>query len=274
MIDNVGALYVLNDKVQKADMLKQVHIPVDSVVYEVIRVINKAPLFFEEHYARMKNSLELLGIELQFSQQDLKKQIARLIDENRLYSCNVKAVVYSEAGNQDLLVYISKSYYPAAEEIEKGVRVSLLHIERENPNIKLVNDEYKLKVSRKIAEDKAFEVLLVNRDGKITEGSKSNLFFVKGKKVYTAPGEYVLRGITRQYVIETCKKLGFEVILTLIGVDHLQDMDGLFISGTSIKVLPIAQVGEAGFSSSTNPTIIAIRDLFDGLIEEYIKGYK
>ncbi|MCX7709067.1 MAG: aminotransferase class IV [Clostridia bacterium] len=271
MLDNAGKLYVLNDSVEKADSMSLLDIPSDNVVYEVIRIIKKVPLFWEDHYSRLRDSLKLIGLETAYTQQEIKKQIQKLISQNELVNCNVKLVIYMRNGKQNLLLYISKSYYPGKDEIEQGVSVSLLQLEREKPNAKLVSSEYKDKVSRKIEEDKVFEVLLVNKDKKITEGSRSNVFFVKGKKVYTAPGEYVLKGITRQYIIDTCKRLGFEVIITLIGVEHLQDMDGLFISGTSIKVLPIAEVDNLQFKSSSNPTVIAIRDLFDHVIEENIK---
>ena len=50
-------------------------------------------------------------------------------------------------------------------------------------------------------------------------------------------------------------------------------MDGLFISGTSIKVLPVASVNDIIFKSSTNANVIAIRDQYDRLIEGYVKKH-
>ncbi len=274
MMDNAGALYILNGKLEESHNFAKLIMPAEGMVYEVIRVIEGVPLFFEDHYARMKDSLGGLREELDCSQQELKRQIRQLVEQNKLVNCNAKLVVYRAEEGRNLLLYISKSYYPDKEEADRGVRVCLMQLERDNPNMKLLKDDYRKKVSDKLESSKAFEVLLVNKDSKITEGSKSNVFFVKGNKVYTAPGEYVLRGITRQYVIDTCERLGFEVIRTLIGVDSLKDMDGLFISGTSIKVLPVGQVDDILFNSGSDPTISAVRELYDGLLNEYIRNNK
>ena len=51
---------------------------------------------------------------------------------------------------------------------------------------------------RLISDNKLYEVLLVDRNGRITEGSRSNVFFVKGNKFYTGPSAMVLVGITRK----------------------------------------------------------------------------
>ena len=52
----------------------------------------------------------------------------------------------------------------------------------------------------------------------------------------------------------------------------LKDFDGLFITGTSPKVLPISSVDDIIFFSSKNPLIIAIKDAYDKLINEYIQS--
>jgi len=274
MEDNAGSKHILNNMLEDADKLKYLDLDKGNAVYEVIRIIEGVPLFIEDHYERLKNSLDLLGLDLTIGEQELGIQIRRLVNANKLKNCNVKVVVYHEGSLQNHLMYISRSYYPSAEEVQRGVKVGLLKLERKDPNIKLVNKIYKDKVSRSIEENNVFEVLLVNEGGNITEGSKSNVFFVKGGKVYTAPGDLVLKGITRKYVIDACKAVGHQVEEALINVDSLNDIEGLFISGTSIKVLPVSDVGDYKFKSSVHPVIVAIRDQFDRMIEEYILEHK
>lgn len=273
MTDNTGALYILNDTVEPVAKMEDTDNTRENVVYEVIRIIDKVPLFFDEHYLRLKKSLSLLKIDLDITKQRLKKDIQKLIEANQQINCNVRLVVYYDADKLSCLIYICKSYYPVREEIENGITVCTIKLKRDKPNIKLVNPKYKEEITEKIKEANTFEVLLVNNEDKITEGSKSNTFFIKGSKVFTAPGEYVLKGITRQYIIDICSKLGFELVETLISLNSLKDMDGLFISGTSIKVLPVSMVDDVSFKSATNPTIIAIRDQFDKLIEGYVKEH-
>lgn len=269
MLDNAGDFYILNSSLKSTGESIDTE-NVGKVFYEVIRVIDGVPLFFEEHYQRMKSSMSASNMELVFAKQDLKASIRSLLEANKLKNCNVKINVFSIDGNQNCLVYISKSYYPPREEVERGVKLSILNWERNDPNVKVVNRTYKEAVSKRIEETGAFEVLLVNNDGKITEGSKSNVFFVKGTKVFTAPGEYVLKGITRQFIIDVCNRLELEVVETLINKDSLREMEGLFISGTSIKVLPVSNTDDYKYNSGAHPTIVDIRDQFDKLIDEYV----
>lgn len=274
MKDNAGIFLNLNDSIIPVQEWKEISIKEDTSAYEVIRIINKVPLFFTDHYKRLQNSLHILGLKLIISEQILKQKVQKVIDANDQKNCNVKVITYNDHDEQNILLYISKSYYPNREEIENGIPVQLVQWERENPNAKIVNQKYKEIFNRKMKEGNVFEILLVNSAGQITEGSKSNIFFVKGTTVFTAPGEVVLKGITRKYVIEACRQVGVNVVEQLTTVGDLNDMEGGFISGTSIKVLPVAKIDNRRYSSSTHPTIVAVRDRYDQMIEEYIRQYR
>ena len=274
-----GSYYLVNDKIEKAENLSALSMDIKSPIYEVIRIINGVPLFMEDHYERLINSSEALGLKLEFTQEYILEQIDTLINLNKKSNCNVKIIIYSNESAlsnsaQDFICYISKSYYPDLETVRKGVPVSLIKLEREKPNAKILNTQYKQKVSNKIEVDGVFEVLLVNSDGKITEGSRSNVFFVKEKKAFTAPASHVLKGITRKYVFDACKSIGVEVVEELVDVNSIENFDGAFLSGTSIKVLPISRIDNITFKSGTYPTIVAIRDEFDRLLDEYIQEHK
>lgn len=271
MIDNAGKLLVHNGVIKSSEDFNDVEIQSNNPVYEVVRIIEGVPLFWEEHYIRMESSLKLLGRNLNVSEPELKMQMQRLINANMLLNCNVKLIVYREEDKQNQLLYISKSYYPGKSEIENGVKTGLLYLERKNPNAKVVNQSYKEAVSKKIQEGNLFEVLLVNESNMITEGSRSNVFLIKGNKVYTAPGELVLKGITRKYVIDACRNAGVELVEEPIPVNELRNVEGLFVSGTSIKVLPVCEVDEYTYDSSHHPVIVAIRDEYDRILDEYIK---
>jgi branched-chain amino acid aminotransferase len=274
MIDNIGRYYLINENLEHADGLCGIDLMDKKVIYEVIRVIKGVPLFLEDHYYRLERSLQAIGKRPSMDFEHLKDKIFRLVRANEKTSCNIKLIVFSEGERQNYLLYISKSYYPTHDEVTQGVRVSIMEWVRDNPNVKLVNNRYKDEVAKRLNEENVFEVLLVNHYGKVTEGSKSNAFFIKGSRVYTAPGDYVLKGITRQYIIEACSRVGVEVEETLLAVDELGEFDGLFISGTSIKVLPVSHIDNKKFDSGMNPVIVSIRDEFDRMIGEYISKNK
>jgi len=272
MEDNVGNFVVHNGRLRESsgtvgyDMEKIS----GKAAYEVIRVINGVPLFFEDHFDRLRSTYNTIGKPLPMTMDQLADDIRKLLSKTVNTNCNIKLVLFDEDGIQNELIYISKSYYPTEAEADAGVITGKLRIERHNPNAKILNKAYKDAINAKMAAESLFEVILVDSNGRITEGSRSNLFFVKGDKVLTAPGEYVLRGITRKYVFEACRNAGYEVLEKFVGADEISRMEGAFLSGTSIKVLPVKSIDDVVLNSSENLVIKAIRREYDKILGEYI----
>ena len=91
------------------------------------------------------------------------------------------------------------------------------------------------------------------RDGFITEGSHSNIFFVKKGVVYTHPAdEYILDGITRQIVIQLCKDCGIEVKEEAISKEDIIKMDEAFLTGTTTQIGAITQIDDYLFYQDRN----------------------
>lgn len=273
MDDNKGQYFVLNGSVKEGKTLKYTGSTPSTAAYEVIRVISGVPLFFMDHYDRMKGTLDAIGCSMELTVSRLRDEIKKLLAENKADNCNVKVVIYNEECRQKRLVYISESYYPTEQQADEGVKTGLLRIERHNPNAKVLDSKYKDAVNAKILETGYFEVILVDNTGRVTEGSKSNTFFVKDNSVYTAPGESVLKGITRKYVFQACANVGYSVIEQFIAADDLDLLDGAFLSGTSIKVLPVRAIDHIELNSPTNPVIAAVRNEYDRLLEKYIEAH-
>ncbi|HEX2946474.1 MAG TPA: aminotransferase class IV [Clostridia bacterium] len=272
MEDNVGQYFIHNGAVKNASEPVYADSSSGRSAYEVIRIINGVPLFFEDHYERMKGTFQAIGKPLDMTQVQLADSIKRLLSANDTKKCNVKVVVSDSDGIQQQVAYLSRSYYPSEEEADEGVRTGLIRIERKNPNAKILNKSYKDAVNEKMSEGGFFEVLLVNDQWNITEGSKSNAFFVKDGSIFTAPGDTVLKGITRKYVFEACSNAGFKVKEQFVNIEELNKIDGAFLSGTSIKVLPIRSIDGMGLDPSANPVISAVRREYDKLLEKYIES--
>ena len=64
-------------------------------VYEVIRVIDGVPLFFEEHINRLWDSVKLLGYEQPYDSITIREHILKLLELNKCYNYNVKIVINS-----------------------------------------------------------------------------------------------------------------------------------------------------------------------------------
>lgn len=204
-----------------------------------------------------------------------KRKINRLIEINKVSIGNIKLVFnFNKEKNNKFLCYFLKHNYPEDIEYKNGVRTILYHGERENPNAKVINIDFRKAVGEKIKEQKAYEAILIDKNGYITEGSKSNIFMIKDSKVITSPVEKVLPGITRQNIIDVCKNLNLDIDEEKVHYKDIEKLEGLFISGTSPKVLPIKSVDEMEFKSSKNKLILSIMEGYNKAIEKDIKGYK
>lgn len=244
-----------------------------TTVYEVVRIIEGIPLFLEDHFDRLQNSLKIQGFKFELAFSEFKSEIIRLVELNRITTGNVK-FEFIRSGEQDSwrLLFIPHSY-PSGEEYKNGVTVDLLFAERSNPNAKVIQKTVRERANQLISDKKLYEVLLVNQQNQITEGSRSNVFFVKGGVFYTAPTSMVLVGITRLKVLDLLKKLDFRIVEEAILVDQIDQFDAVFLTGTSPKVLPVARVGNLNYSAS-NSSVLALIDEYNGVINNYIENEK
>lgn len=237
----------------------------DGGIYEVVRIIDGVPLFWEDHMERFIHSARLAGRKLEQSPDELKNNVSRLIQKNRVKTGNVLISM-----KEHLKAFFIAHRYPSNEQYEKGVDCGLLYAMRANPNAKVFQSEVRKQANRYMEEKGLYEVLLVDNENQITEGSRSNLFFIKGKQVFTPPLEQVLMGITRQKTIECVKNLGYEIHEKKVDAVHLTHFESAFITGTSPKILPIHSIEELQFDTG-NVVLRRLMQAYDDSIKTYIK---
>jgi branched-chain amino acid aminotransferase len=270
----IESFFISNGTEYDADQIDQIAITQPSI-YEVIRVINGVPLFLDDHISRLQLSAASLDAELQTLLTSIMSDVNRLIKINNNPDKNIKLMVFNlEKEVPDYIICFIKSSYPSREQYSQGIHSILVHAERDNPNAKIINNQLREIVNQKLEEYAAYEALLVNNRGEITEGSRSNLFFVVHGKIYTAPAQDVLIGITRKYILEACSNLRLEVIEQPIPFSMLDYAEGAFITGTSPKVLPIATIEERELDSSNNGIVKNILAEYDSILDLYIRKHK
>ena len=247
---------------------------VGQIIYEVVRFVDKKGVFLRDHYDRFTGSLKLAGLESDLTYETYKEACKQLLKVNKIRSNNLKLMYAMGEDTPICLIYASKSFYPDEKYYINGVATAVLGIERPNPNAKISRADYIEKVQSYREKKGVFEVLLKNAEGRLTEGSKSNLFFVRGNTVVTAPSHMVLEGIMRKYVFEICGALGITVDDSRpIELSELSQMDGAFLTGTSINVLPISCVEGLIQYDTQNPVLQRIvRGFEERIAEEWQKN--
>lgn len=241
---------------------------IEPPVYEVIRIINGTPLFFDEHIMRLQNSVLLVNKSFDYQSKDIYIQIQRLINLNELKDINVRIEYGLTINGMELFVFIAPTYYPDESFYLNGVDTITANVVRENPHAKVVKSSYIKKISELRESNGVFEIILENSDGKISEGSKSNLFFIKDKIVYSAREEDILIGITRLELMKIIKNLDYSYVERDIYHNELSEFDACFISGTSIGVLPIKTINEIKYNSSDNHVIINLREAYESMVSQ------
>ena len=287
MEKSINQFFIYNNEILNSTDFNETMVSRGKSIYEVIRVIDGVPLFLGKHIERLLNSVKISNLTLSLNTFDIKKSILELIEINEVETGNVKIVFnYINDVRNDFIAYLISHNYPTVDQYENGVTAILFNGERSNPNAKIINLDFRNIVDGAIKENNAYEAILIDREGNVTEGSKSNIFMVKGNTVITAPTGGVLPGITRQSILDVCIDLGIEVKEVKMNFEELLSMDGVFITGTSPRVLPVNKISpevqpfygkvykNVNFNSCSNEVILKIMKAYDKKIENYINKKK
>ena len=97
------------------------------------------------------------------------------------------------------------------------------------------------------------EALLVDSDGNIREGTRSNFFAIKDNCIITPPREKVLEGITKKILLKAAKK-EFEILEEDIPLSKIGEYEEFFITSTSMNAMPINQINDYRIESSFEKT--------------------
>lgn len=244
---------------------------IEPSIYEVIRVIEGVPIFLDDHLDRMFNSASIIGYEIKYSKDEIKSSIKEVILKNEVKNQNIKLLASRVDGEEVFLVYFVDSFYPPKEYYEDGIKTIIFKHERDNPNAKVQKGDFRNRVKLAMDKNNAFEALLVNSKGYIPEGSRSNMFFVKDDRIFTAPSNEVLLGITRKYIFNLAHIIDVDIIQESIHMDHIKELQGAFMSGTSVGVLPINRIDNMIIESKANEIIGKLKESYDELIHNYIE---
>lgn len=250
-------------------------------LYEVIRVVDGVPLFLDRHLHRLINSSKLSGLPLPVSIDTIRDTLLELIAVNSM-PVGTSKIVFNYLPEQptgskcSFYAYFLEPRYPSAQDYGEGVDTFMYHAERENPNAKIVNYNFRELMDQLIKENQVTEVILVNHQGYITECSRSNLFLVLKDTIYTAPVSEVLPGITRDFVLAACQESGYQVIEESIHERQLVDVEAIFISGTLHKVLPVKRVKnlDMAFASANHAAVTSIMQKYDQIIRQDIQHFR
>jgi branched-chain amino acid aminotransferase len=243
----------------------------NDTIYEVLRVIHFKPLFIGEHVDRLIRSMMLKKINISDSRAQIIQNIKRLIENNDLPDGNIRFQFNNNDIRQFCAWYVP-AYYPTDKQYREGVPVMTFSAARQNPNIKTRDIELRQEADEFIRQQGIYEAILVNNDGYLTEGSRSNIFFIEGDIFVTPPLSFVLPGVTRQKIIELIRNNQLKVKEEIIRQEELKHFSSCFITSTSAKVLPVSSVNGI-ITDVNNDWVKKISEQYNQLINDYLERF-
>lgn len=229
-------------------------------VYETLRTYNRRPFCFERHMHRLRQSAQMIDLTVPLSDADLLSEteglIAACAEAPEVYVRILLTrapgeISYDPTGSPaTTYVIVAKPLTPpSAATYADGVKVSVVSHVRSYPNglsplIKSNNLLGNAMAAREAYRRGAFEGLMLNHRGEITECTQSNFFVVKRGRVLTPPIECgLLAGITRWFSIEIAPDaIGTPVDEAILHISDLLDADEAFLTSTTREIVPVVAV--------------------------------
>jgi D-alanine transaminase len=266
----------------------QASVPVDDRgflfadgVYEVIRVYDGKQFLAEPHFRRLRAGLAALRIR-DTGMEDLPAITQRLMEENGVSGDGTVYIQVTRGAAPrkhafpgvdvpPTIYVIAKPFkqYPA-EYFSDGVpAITVPETRWSRCDIKSVSLLPNVLANQQAHDVGAFEALFV-RDGVLIEGSHSNLFAVLDGTLVTYPAcNYILAGITRTLILDIARELNIPTVEAPIYVEQLDEIDELFLSGTTTEVMPVSQLnGKPVGDGSRGPITGRIQQAYRRHIQE------
>jgi branched-chain amino acid aminotransferase len=227
-------------------------------VYETLRIREGRPLFLSEHLARLKNSCRLIGLSLPWTASRLERAIQRTLAANKLSEAVLRIQVSRGPGpvgfdtrkcKNPTLVIMERFLprYPAAF-FMRGVTAAIVRTRRNHPlclppGAKSTNCLNGILAKQEAARLGAFEGIMLNLSGHVTEGTVSNVFAVRGGRLWTPSLQCgILAGITRGVVLRLARQAGIPVREGEITAFELVRSQEVFLTNSLFGILPVTRL--------------------------------
>lgn len=252
-------------------------------VFEGIRVYGGKIFRLDEHLDRLYDSAKAIWLTIPMTKAELAAATTEAVRRSGMQEAYIRHLVTRGAGDLGLdprkcprasVVIIVDTIKLWPEQVyEAGLTVitagtPIPHRESLSPRVKSLN--YLAHILAKVEgiHAGADEVLMLDSAGHVAEGSGQNVFVVKNNRLRTPPAySGILKGITRDVVIELAGGAGYEVEETILNRYDVYTADEAFFTGTASEIVGIRQLdGRVIGSGKSGPVTRDLRARFHALV--------
>lgn len=241
-------------------------------VYETLKVRHGVVYFAELHEQRLWHSAVILGLEHPFGPGDFGRFVNALVEANATTDANLKALLIGGPTAHDarLVILQLAPLFPDRRSYKTGATAITWSGERVYPQAKSLNMLVSYLAYREARRRDAYDALLVNRHGQVTEGTRTNFFVTDGTSLACAPAEQVLEGVTQLTVRRVIRDLGISLEEGPLPLAERDQWKGAFVTSTSTKILPLRSIDDAEVPLS--PLVDRLRLAYDDWLGAYAEG--
>jgi branched-chain amino acid aminotransferase len=240
-------------------------------VYETIRVARDVIYFLEQHAERLIQSAQIIGLEHDFDEAFICDSVRALTKETAAEAYNLKLLLIGGRTAREADVYITclSPLFPDRKLYRTGVPLISEQVERLYPQAKTLNMFTSYQAYRSAKRQGAYDALLVNRQGCITEGTRTNFFGLRGRTLVSPPASDCLPGVTRHHVMAVARAQGFTIEETAMKLHDISHYDSVFITSTPVKIMPVRSIDDQVWPEPVSPALQELMKAYDEYMEKY-----
>jgi branched-chain amino acid aminotransferase len=249
-------------------------------VYETLRTYNRRLFLYDRHVQRLRRSAGMIALDIPFTDEALAGHIADTMAAATLDGeAYIRVLVTRGVGEltydvkatptPTLVIIVKPQVDPAPEAYTRGVRVAIVDIVRNhpgsvNPMIKSNNLMNSALAMQEALRRGAFEGIMRNYRGELTECTTANLFIVRNGVALTPPIDAgLLPGITRELIFAIGTAIGVEVREAVLRDEDLYGADEAFLTSTTREAVPIVIVDDKTIGTGTpGPVTLTLLEAF------------
>jgi branched-chain amino acid aminotransferase len=230
-------------------------------VFEGIRVYRGKIFKSKQHMDRLYKCAEAIRMQIPITRDEMVAVQRRCIEMNNITEGYIRLVVSRGYGTLGLdprkcpvpgVICIADEIHLFPKEMyEEGMRVIVANRPKTpipclDPRIKSLNYLNNILAKCEAIDYGCHEVIMMNTDGFVTEGSGDNVFMIKDGVVYTTPSDAgILEGITREFVQTVlCPALGLKCSEKNMKLEELLTADEVFLTGSAAEIIAISQIDQ------------------------------
>ena len=228
-------------------------------IFEGICVYNGRIFRLEQHLERLYESANTIGLKVPLTPEQFKEAIVETVKRNKLKEGYIRPIVTRGPGKMGLnpkncktpsVIIIPQTVenYPNLTLGRKTAKAIVASIRR-TPSFCLPAAAKTLNYLNNIlAKQQAIyagvdEAIMLDWMGFVSEGTGDNLLIVRrGVLLTPALHSSVLRGITRQVVLEVAHTLGISSDERELTIHDLYNADEAFFASTSLEIQPLVEI--------------------------------